>query len=112
MIHAKFIDHRTSGSGEEGKLISNDQEVMPIRTKSPPSKPKSEISKITISQNTKRSYDKPIEQLSPKRWPFSYLNLTKYHLDTQKVKTLQKLTPKQANIENQVRSAALERSVI
>ena len=42
----------------------------------------------------------------------SYLNLTKYHLDTQKVKNVHKLTPKQANIENQIRSTALERSVI
>ena len=34
----------------------------------------------------------------------------KYHLDTQKVKTVQKQTPKQANTENQIRST--ERSVI
>ena len=35
------------------------------------------------------------------------LKLTKY-LDTQKVKTVQKLTPKQANTENQIRSTALD----
>ena len=55
---------------------------------------------------------KPNEQLSPKRWPLSYLNLTKYHLDIQEVKTVQKLTQKQAKTENQIRSTALERSVI
>ena len=83
-----------------------------IRTKVPPSKPKWEITKITISPNTKRTYGKPNEQLSPKRWPLSYLTLTKYHLDTQKVKIVQKLTPKQAKTDNQFRSTALERSVL
>ena len=34
-------------------------------------------------------YGKPIEQLSPKRRPLRYLNLTRYDLDTQKVKTVQ-----------------------
>ena len=47
-----------------------------IRTKIPPSNLKWEITKITISQNTKRTCGKPNEQLSPKRWPLSYLNLT------------------------------------
>ena len=61
--------------------------------------PKLEITKITISQNTERTYGKPNGQLSPKRWPLSYLNLTKYHLNTQKVKTVQKLTQKQVNTE-------------
>ena len=41
-----------------------------------------------------------------------YLNLTKNHLDTYKVKTVQKMTPKQAKTENQIRITALERSVI
>ena len=49
-------------------------------------KPKWEITKITISHNTQRTYGKSNEQLSPKTWPLSYLNLTKYHLDTQKQK--------------------------
>ena len=30
----------------------------------------------------------------PKRWSPSHLNLTEYHLNTQKVKTVQKLTQK------------------
>ena len=42
-------------------------------------------------------------------WPLSYLNLTKYPLDTWKVKAVQKLTPIQANTETQIRSTALER---
>ena len=40
------------------------------------------------------------------------LNRYKYHLDKQKMKTVQKRSPKQANTENQIRIAALERSVI
>ena len=37
------------------------------------SKPKSsqEITKIISSQNTKRTYDQPSEQLFPKSWPLS-----------------------------------------
>ena len=51
--------------------------------------PKFEITKITISQNTKKKYGKPIEQLSLKRWPLSYLNIDNYYLDTQNVKQKQ-----------------------
>ena len=40
------------------------------------------------------------------------LNRYIYHLDKQKAKTVQKRSPKQANIKNQNRSTALERSVI
>ena len=40
------------------------------------------------------------------------LNGNKYHLNKKKVKTVQKRSPKQANTENQIRSTALERSVI
>ena len=40
------------------------------------------------------------------------LNRYKYHLDKQKVQKVQKRSPKQANTENQIRSTALERSVI
>ena len=39
-------------------------------------------------------------------------NLTKHQLDTQKVKAVQKLIPKQSKTENQIGSIALERSVI
>ena len=38
-----------------------------IRTQIQPSKPKREITKITNSQNTKRTYGQPSEQLFPKR---------------------------------------------
>ena len=48
-----------------------------IRTQIQPSKPKREITKITNSQNTKRTYGQPSEQLFPKRWPLSYPNRTK-----------------------------------
>ena len=49
---------------------------------SPAIKPKWEITKITKCQNTKRTCGKLNQQLFPKRWPLSYLNLTKYLIDT------------------------------
>ena len=67
-----------------------------IRTKGQPSKPKWEI---TISQHTKRAYDKPNVYLSPKRWLLNYLNLTLIHPVTQKVKTVLKLTPESKHRE-------------
>ena len=42
-----------------------------IRTQIQPSKPIREITNITNSQNTKRTYGQPSEQLFPKRWPLS-----------------------------------------
>ena len=42
-----------------------------IRTQIQPSEPKREINNITNSQNTKRKYGQPSEQLFPKRWPLS-----------------------------------------
>ena len=59
----------------------------PIRTLIQPPKPKREITNITNSQNINRTYGQPIEQLFPKRWLLSYLNLTKYYPVTQEVKT-------------------------
>ena len=73
MLHTKFQYPLTFGS--EGKDFGIT---------------KWEITKITISQNTKRTNGKLNEQLSPRRWPLSYLNLAKYHQDTQKVKTVQR----------------------
>ena len=48
-----------------------------IRTQIQPSKRKREITKITNSQNTKRTYGQPSQQLFPKRWPLSNPNRTK-----------------------------------
>ena len=59
-----------------------------IRTQLQPSKPtgkKREITNITNSQNTKRTYGQPSEQLFPKRWPLSNRNRTK-NMNTRKVK--------------------------
>ena len=42
-----------------------------IRTQIQPSKPKREMTDITSSQNTKRTYGQPSELLFPKRWPLS-----------------------------------------
>ena len=47
------------------------------RTQTLPPKSKREITNITNSQNTKRKYDQPSEQLFPKRWPLSNRNRTK-----------------------------------
>ena len=48
-----------------------------LRTQLQPSKPKREITDITHSQNTKRTYGQPSEQVVPKRWPLSNRNRTK-----------------------------------
>ena len=47
-----------------------------IRTKIQPPKQKRKITKITNSQNTKRTYGQPSEQLFPKGWPISNPNRT------------------------------------
>ena len=57
-----------------------------IRIQIQPSKPKRMINKITHSQNTKRTYGQPSEQLFPKRWPISNPNRTKNNMNTRKVK--------------------------
>ena len=56
-----------------------------IRTQIQPSKPKRKITKITNSQNTKRTYGQPSEQLFPKRWPLSNPNRTINNMNTCKV---------------------------
>ena len=56
------------------------------RTQLQPSKPKREITNITSSQNTKRTYSQPSEQLFPKRWSLSNRNRNKHNMSTRKVK--------------------------
>ena len=48
-----------------------------IRTQIQPSKQKRETTNITNSQNTKKTYGQPSEQLFPKKWPLSNRNRTK-----------------------------------
>ena len=62
------------------------------------SEPKSspQITKITNSQNTKRLYGQPSEQLFPKRWPLSNPNRTK-NINTRKVKRHQNSDTKKGN---------------
>ena len=48
-----------------------------IRTQIHSSNPKWKTTNITNSQNTKRIYGQPTEQLFPKRWPLINLNRTK-----------------------------------
>ena len=57
-----------------------------IRTQIQPSNPKREMTKITSSQNTKRTCGQPSEQLFPKRRPLSNPNRTKTNMNTHKVK--------------------------
>ena len=57
-----------------------------IRTEIQPSKSKREITKITNSQNTKRTCGQPIEQFFPKRWPLSNPSRTKNNMNTHKLK--------------------------
>ena len=47
---------------------------------------KREITNTTNSQNTKRTYGQPSEQLFLKRWPLSNRNRTKNNMNTHKVK--------------------------
>ena len=66
--------------------VKSKQGTEAIRSQIKPSQPKGEITKITNSQNTKRIYGQPREQLFPKRWPLSTLNRTKKYMNTRKVK--------------------------
>ena len=72
-----------------------------IRTQLQSSKPKREIINITNSQNTKRTYDQPSEQLFPKRWPLSNRNRTKNNMKTRKVKRHRNSDTKIGNREPQ-----------
>ena len=66
-----------------------------------PSKPKKEITKITNSQNTKRSYGQSSEQLFPKGRPLSNPNRTKNNINTHKVKRHRNSHTKNSNREPQ-----------
>ena len=57
-----------------------------IRTQIKLSKPKREITNITNSQDTKRTYGQPSEQLLPNMWLLSNRNRTKNNMNTRKVK--------------------------
>ena len=57
-----------------------------IRTRIQPSKPKREITNITNSQNTKRTYGQPSEQIFPKKLPLSKRNRIKNNMNTHVVK--------------------------
>ena len=57
-----------------------------IRTQIAKSKPKRDITKLTNSQNTKRTHGQPNEQFFPKRWPLSNLNRTENNLYKHKMK--------------------------
>ena len=61
-----------------------------IRTQIQPSKPKREITNITNSRNTQRTYGQPSEQIFPKRLPLNNQNGTKNNITTHKVKRHQK----------------------
>ena len=54
-----------------------------IGTYIPTSNLKWEITKITNSQYTKKTYGQPSEQLFPKRWPLSNPNRTKNNMNKQ-----------------------------
>ena len=51
------------------------------------------------SQNTKRTYGQPSEQLFPKRWPLSNLKRTRNNINTRKVKHHQDSDTKTGNRE-------------
>ena len=66
------------------------------RTQIQPSKPKQEITKITNSQNIKRTYGQLSEKLYAKRWPLSSLNRIN-DKNTNKRNITENLTPKSGN---------------
>ena len=72
-----------------------------FRTQLQPSKPKPEINNIINSQNTKRTYCQPSEQLFPKRWSLRNRNRTKNNMDTNKVKIHRNSDTKTGNREPQ-----------
>ena len=75
-------------SESKGKLVALEVKSMQrsgteaIRTQMQPSKPKRGITNITNSQNTKRTYGQPSEQLFPKRWSLSNRDRTKNNMNT------------------------------
>ena len=72
-----------------------------IRTQIQLSKPKREITIITNSQNIKRKYGQPSEQLFPKRWPLGTRNRTKSNNGKYKVKRHRNSDTKTGNREPQ-----------
>ena len=70
-----------------------------IRTQLQSSNPKREITNITNSQNTKRTYGQPSEQLFPKRWPLSNRTRTKNNMNIRKVKRHRNSDTKTGNRE-------------
>ena len=68
MLQTKFHQNRPDGSWKEVKSMQRSG-TEAIRTQLQLLKPKREITNITNSQNTKRTYGQPSEQLFPKRWP-------------------------------------------
>ena len=84
-----------------------------IRTQIQPSKPRREITYITNSQNTMRTYGQPSEQLLPKRWRLSNRYRTKNNMKTHKVKCHRNSDKKQQQAtENHNKTTTLERSVM
>ena len=59
-----------------------------IRTQIQPSKPAREITKITNSQNTKRTYGQRVSSYFPKGGHSATQNRNKHNINTRKVKTV------------------------
>ena len=77
-----------------------------------PSEPKREITNITNSQNTKRTYGQPSEQLFPKRWPLSNPNRTKNNMNTRKVKRQRKTGNREPQQNYRLRTVSNELLVL
>ena len=80
-------------------------------TRKEPSKPKREITNITNSQNTKRTYGQPSEQLFSKWWPLSIRNRFKNNMNTRKVLCHRNSDTKTGST-NHYKTTTLERSVM
>ena len=93
-------------------MARNDQELVESEPKSSPRNQSGKQPKLQINIIQRGHKINRMNSFFPKRCPLSYLSLSEYHLDPQNVKTVQKLTTKQATQRTKSENTALERSVI
>ena len=107
-FHRRFVLAQHGSTDDISKKYANTRNCS-NQNRYQPSKPKREITNITNSQNTKRTYGQPSEQLFPKRWPLRNRNRTKNNMNTHKVKHHRNSDTKNRQ-QRTTKTAALERS--
>ena len=78
-VHMHYIGVRDRGKEKvnDSKKYAKRSGTDAIRNRIQPSRTKRDITNITNSHDTKRTYGQPSKQLFPKRWPLSNQNRTK-----------------------------------